>query len=322
MHRSGTSAVTGVVDALGLHAVRPDDRMHWPESNPEHWESASLSAYDDNLLERLGGSWEAPPDLVPGWEQGADLGPMPDPGTALSAAFPGPGPFVWKDPRLCLLLPFWRRVLTGPLAALFIWRAPTAVARSLQARDGMEPAYGVALWERYNRAAIDHLAGLPTYVANYETLLADPGAFVEAIGGWLRSLGTLGALDPAMDTALARSRLEGGRTSAEPDDRLLVDEQRALVELLSTHAGPHPSLDVAPPGAESGWTTAMIRMQRQYRSRELVLARQETEVWKRKVAGMTASTSWRVTAPLRALTTSRRRPPGGPSTGGDTPGAG
>ena len=38
-HRSGTSAVTGALVALGLNGVAPDDRMDDLESNPEHWES-------------------------------------------------------------------------------------------------------------------------------------------------------------------------------------------------------------------------------------------------------------------------------------------
>jgi hypothetical protein len=43
MHRSGTSAVTGALGALGLGVVHADDRMDWPESNPEHLESVSVS---------------------------------------------------------------------------------------------------------------------------------------------------------------------------------------------------------------------------------------------------------------------------------------
>jgi hypothetical protein len=36
MHRSGTSAVAGVLGALGFQTPSADDRMDWPESNPEH----------------------------------------------------------------------------------------------------------------------------------------------------------------------------------------------------------------------------------------------------------------------------------------------
>ena len=63
MHRSGTSALTGALGALGFNTPHPDERMDWPESNSEHWESVSLTVYNDQLLTKLGGSWEAPPEL-------------------------------------------------------------------------------------------------------------------------------------------------------------------------------------------------------------------------------------------------------------------
>ncbi len=142
MHRSGTSALTGALGSLGFGIPQPGDRMDWPESNPEHWESSALTVYDDEVLADLGGSWDAPPELPAGWETGAAIRVEPRPETVARRAFPDPGPIVWKDPRLCLLLPYWRRFLPGPHAAVLIWRSPLAVARSLQRRDGMHSPRG------------------------------------------------------------------------------------------------------------------------------------------------------------------------------------
>src|SRR6202011_2048888 len=100
MHRSGTSAVTGALAALGLNMARPEDRMDWPESNPEHWESLSASVFNEKLLAHLGGSWDAPPDLAPGWEQDPDLLTAGDAAAVMAAAYPEQGPSVWKAPRL------------------------------------------------------------------------------------------------------------------------------------------------------------------------------------------------------------------------------
>ena len=94
----------------------------------------------------------------------------------MAAAYPGSAPPVWKDPRACLLLPFWREVLPGPLTAVFVWRDPLAVARSLHARDGMPVGYGLALWEWYIRSAAAGLAGVDTYVLEYAAVVADPEA--------------------------------------------------------------------------------------------------------------------------------------------------
>src|ERR1700723_2634758 len=174
MHRSGTSALTGALGALGFNTPQPGERMDWPESNSEHWESVSLTVYNDHLLTKLGGSWEAPPELSLKWEGDDALSELGSPLPILNAAYPEPGPCVWKDPRLCLLLPFWEAFLPSPVAAVLVWRSPLAVARSLQKRDGMHLADGLALWERYNRAALMNLAGVNTFVCNYEAVVRDP----------------------------------------------------------------------------------------------------------------------------------------------------
>ena len=94
---------------------------------------------------------------------------------------PEPRPVVWKDPRSCLLLPYWLAHLPKPVAAVFIWRSPLSVARSLQARDRLHLADGVALWERYNRSGLAGLVGVDTFVTRYESIVEDPWA------GWATS---------------------------------------------------------------------------------------------------------------------------------------
>ena len=133
------------------------------------------------------GRWDAPPDLEQGWTDKITAADQANAPQLLTAAFDGSGPFVWKDPRVSLLLPFWKPLLEPPLAAVLIWRDPMAVAESLQRRDNIDPV-GLALWERYNRAALDGLVGVDTYVIQYEDLLKDPEGSLESMAGWLDSL--------------------------------------------------------------------------------------------------------------------------------------
>jgi hypothetical protein len=336
MHRSGTSAVAGVLGALGFHTPDPDDRMDWPESNPEHWESMSLTVFDDDLLDRLGGSWDAPPDLLEGWERDVDMTREPDPTPLVAAAFPEPGPLVWKDPRICLLYPYWRQLLPDPAAAVFVWRSPSAVADSLFRRDGMDRVLGVALWERYNRAALANLVGLDCFVVHYEQLLAEPRTVVETMAGWLGSLDRFGPLVEQWDPDRAVASLTGEpppRTDDPPS--VLLPEQHRLSEHLATLTGGHRPLDPGPLGPESPWTTGLIRSRRQYRSRELEAVRtslgleidrrqDSADYWKQVVDTMLGSASWKVTKPLRAAMARAQRTPtsvdrGGPPTDGAGP---
>ena len=302
MHRSGTSAITGALGALGFATPSPDDRMDWPESNPEHWESSSITVYDDELLADLGGSWEAPPDLPPRWEEGVVMRNATSPVAVATAAFPHPGPLVWKDPRLCILLPYWLRVLPAPLATVLVWRSPLAVARSLEQRDGMYLADGIALWERYNRSALEHLVSLDTYVCNYEALVDDPLATIGSLADWLGSL-------PQFLDHSPRWNRDGAATTiaAEPapgpdsDAARLLPQHRELISRLTAYQGGHRPLGPTSLMSESGWTTALLAARRGSRSRELAGLETRVQDKQTELDRLRQSTSWRITSPLRSL---------------------
>lgn len=340
MHRSGTSVLTGVLGGLGLALPHPDDRWDPLPSNPEHFESMSMVNFDDRLLEFLEASWDAPPELGPGWETLPSLEAFDDEARrAAATAFPGDGPVVWKDPRACLLLPYWRRLLPQPLAAVLMWRAPMEVARSLHDRNGLSSALGIALWEHYNRVALDELEGTPVFVTSYDELLGDPVGLCHELAAWLDSLEGLaswrGTWDLTGGTEVVTEALRHHR--AGPDERLLGG-QAELVGRLRQLQGAHQSLPATALSPPSPWGPALIEEHRKavLMSRrvdalvEALLAaddanehlraandglvatmaessRQANQAW-RAVRSMHASTSWRITRPLRAI--SARRSPG------------
>jgi hypothetical protein len=306
MHRSGTSAITGSLGALGFNTPHARDRTGFkPESNSEHWESLSLSAYNEHLLAEMGGSWEAPPDLPSRWQRDDALSELGPPLPILNAAYPEPGPRVWKDPRLCLLLPFWRTVLPSPLAAVLIWRSPLAVARSLQKRDGLHLADGIALWERYNRAALGNLVGVNTFVCSYEAVSRDPATAMNAIADWLSSLPELS------DKANQWHREKSAHSivqddSPEPDgagSELLLPQHHELVLQLSSLEGGHLPLQVSPLASESGWTTALLAARNGSKTHGLQVELQNKQL---ALDRLRDSTSWRVTKPLRSVISSLR----------------
>jgi hypothetical protein len=334
MHRSGTSAVTGALGQLGFMVPVHEDRFDASVDNPDHWESRALWLHDEKVLERLGGTWDGPAEPDPGWESDPDVAvsELGDPAEAASAAFPSSGPVAWKDPRACLLLPLWLSHLPKPVAAVFVWRSPLSVARSLRARDSMHLADGVALWERYNRSGLAGLFGVDTYVTRYESIIEDPLGQLGALVTWLGDLEQFAAHAPHWDLANAAASISPGlhHQTASGDQELLLDEHRRLVEHLDSINGPHRPLTLPPPGAESKWTTALLGDRRQIGTlrrkvteyEELMdVARAETERLQAELGGarselasmhqlyerMQASTSWRVTRPLRRVASLKSR---------------
>ncbi len=345
MHRSGTSAVTGALGHLGLAVPGADDRWEPSDDNPDHWESRALGVFCDVLLERLGGTWDRPPDPDVTWdaERGLGLADLGDPAVPARKAFPGDGPVVWKDPRTCLLLPYWLAHLPRPVAVVFIWRSPLSVARSLQARDRMHLIDGVALWERYNRVSLAELVGVDTFVTRYESIVEDPARRLGEIASWLGDMPQFAEHATRWDLdAAARSispQLLRQHASGEAD--VLLDEQQELVEYLATLEGAHRPLRSTPPGVESAWTTAVLGDRHQLatlsRQREalketvhelrveidrlsstLSWVQRDLDATSTELADayalherMRNSTSWRLTRPLRQASAIRGRAGGG-----------
>jgi hypothetical protein len=223
--------------------------------------------------------------------------------------------------------------LPGPVAAVLIWRSPLAVARSLRARDGMGLSDGVALWERYNRDALSGLIGVDTFVIPYESIVADPAGRLRDLVRWLGELPQFAAYAQRWDfsaaTAAISPQLQRQRDDGEA--ALLLEEQLFLAAHLESLEGPHRPLHRSLPSAESAWATALLgsrrrvvilnrvgqglqvqldEARRQVLRRgadlecalaELARTKDALAAQEQRSAEMEASTSWRITSPLRRL---------------------
>jgi hypothetical protein len=254
MHRSGTSAVTRALAELGLDAGR-DPLMDATKHNPTgHFEVGRLTGFDDELLTALGGRWAGPPPTDAEAAAGLAHGSLGDEARRLvTEVFPEEG-WVWKDPRACLLLPFWRTVLVPEPVAIVVVRNPVAVARSLEARDGIAVGYGLALWERYTRTLLRDLAGMRAYVVDYDATMEDPRAQVDRIVAFLIRAG----FDPAPFDAQAAAgafvgdhRHQGAGGGDDVGDLSARDELRALHELVGGLGGDHDAFPTVDLGVET-----------------------------------------------------------------------
>ncbi|ODA97559.1 hypothetical protein BFX40_15985 [Mesorhizobium sp. SEMIA 3007] len=176
MHRSGTSALGGVINALG--AAGPKTPLPSHAANPRgFFESAPLALAHDELLALAGSSWLD-------WRQ-LDQQRMNSKATEpcrqkikqlLIDEFGDEPLIVIKDPRTCRFVPFMSSILdemnVSPVALLPV-RNPLEVAYSLHRRDKITLPESLLLWLRHVLEAEYHSRHMPRYILSYEGFLVD-----------------------------------------------------------------------------------------------------------------------------------------------------
>lgn len=234
MHRSGTSLVTQIVAEFGLQPPRGRDLLPADDSNPRgHWESKRLMRFDDALLQAFGGSTMAPPPLPPGWENSARARLLRPIGRwAFTRTYPSPE-WVWKDPQVCLTLPFWRATWRVRPVVVYVRRSPGAVCSSLSRRDGLPVELALAVWERYIRSLMESLDGFDAVCLDYDELLKDPQRWVVRLGESLVKRGVSVIRESAAVADLVEPSLSH-HTQGLPEEASL--EQRRLNDLVSSLA--------------------------------------------------------------------------------------
>jgi hypothetical protein len=176
MHRSGTSALTRL---LNLHGATLPEALIGPapENQTGHWEPEALVALNDEILAAAGRSWQDPRAFPQTWFNSPEAASFETRlADTLRAEFGDATLSIMKDPRLCLLLPLWRRVLNAlkiiPKVVIPL-RHPSEIAASLARRQQAPAAKFLLLWLRYMLAAERGSRGLPRCFVSYPALLAD-----------------------------------------------------------------------------------------------------------------------------------------------------
>ena len=253
MHRSGTSAVSRILNLLGADLGPESDLLTEYDNPAGHWESKALVACNDRILAAFGRSWDFPPWLAPGWEHSARASRLlPEMTEAFEAVYRA-GPWVWKDPRTCLTFPLWRRVLGSEAKVVLVFRDPGAVVASVKRRDGIPSLYALGLWHHYVRRAVAGSAGSPVVCLQFEDLVASP---VGAVKTLVEDLGALGLELPG-DPDGAAASLQDDLVHDQAASALVRRLTSSTVEVLRSL--PRRSDDFRPPSwREPRWVHPLL----------------------------------------------------------------
>jgi hypothetical protein len=172
MHRSGTSFLVRTLNLAGLWLGATDD-LSTVEGramigNPKgNYENRGSIAINDFILARSGGAWNRPAQTLQSDLRDEDR--MRAFCAALESGMPTDAlRWGWKDPRTVLTLDAWIRALKRNIFIVASFRHPSAVARSLLARDRLPLQYSYALWAHYNALLIGHLESFPHVLVRFD----------------------------------------------------------------------------------------------------------------------------------------------------------
>jgi hypothetical protein len=207
MHRSGTSALAGLLNLLG--AAPPATLLGANEYNEAgHWESLIVLRALEHLLLDAGSAWQDWRSFDPSWHRTpAAAASTSELRQAISSEFGREPLFFLKDPRACRLVPLFKDVLrdlnVDPCAVIII-RHPTEVVESLKRRDQLLPRHARLLWLRHVLDAERSTRSCRRAFVSYSRLLNDWRAVASNLATrlGLEWRNDLEGLSPQVDTVL------------------------------------------------------------------------------------------------------------------------
>ncbi|MER9952314.1 class I SAM-dependent methyltransferase [Mesorhizobium sp. M0047] len=235
MHRSGTSALTRVLNLLG--AALPKNLIGAGLGNEGgHWEPTWIVDLNERLLAEAGGTWNK---VI---SSGLDVIPtsvrqfyVEEIRRIVAAEFGDHTTIAIKDPRISRLLPIYSEALEGigfQLKIVILVRDPDEVAASLFRRDAMSPDLAFETWLDHMLTAAHQSRAFVASVLSYQALLDDWRQAVEAIDVILGTsfMANAASAGEAVDNWLRREPVRQMPPYAESPMRSCAQQTYRLLE--------------------------------------------------------------------------------------------
>jgi hypothetical protein len=180
MHRSGTSMVARLLQGCGLFLGQEDELGFDSNDGEPHFENVRFVAFNDEILNTLGGSWNNPPDFPLAWEAMPEIAALTVKAKKLIKRLSKQNNWGWKDPRNSLTLPFWR-AMVPELKVVVCLRNPLEVAHSLRKRGDLIGIPFFLLWLTYYRELLSSIPPEKRIITHYESYFSDPTAELKRV---------------------------------------------------------------------------------------------------------------------------------------------
>ncbi|KIM07001.1 MAG: hypothetical protein KU28_07440 [Sulfurovum sp. PC08-66] len=184
MHRSGTSALTGVLSLLDVYLG--SELMEANFANEKgYFENNILYKINEKLLGQINSSWN---DTFYDEEKLENISGLNELKIALKSEFKYANTFAIKDPRLAYLFPIYKKVLKKlriDIKIILPYRNPLEVANSLKKRDAMPLEKGMLLWAYHFLMAEKFSRGFERVFVNFDELIVNASDVIDTISSKL-----------------------------------------------------------------------------------------------------------------------------------------
>lgn len=248
MHRSGTSALSGVLTMLGVPAPAV---LHAADRHNErgYFEPQAIIDFHERVFEQLGSPSNDPLPVTYDWVR-SPLGQaaVDELASLLDDEFAGRAMCLFKDPRMCRLAPLWTEAVPRSGrngVAILPFRRASEVAGSLRAKAGVPLAAGLFMWLQHVILGERFTRDMPRTFPGYDALLGDWRGAVQRMAKdldlvWPRDLMRAG---PEIDAFLSGElRHQRARTETQPHSPLDVLCERVWAALQRLQADPRDAV--------------------------------------------------------------------------------
>jgi O-antigen biosynthesis protein len=196
MHRSGTSAITRGLQVLG---VLLGDRLLPPangENDKGYWEDFDIYSLNNEMLNAINKDWHCIASI-----RQRELETLKQNGyldraiELIRQKTYNVSIFGFKDPRIPMLLPFWKEAFIQcqyDVSYVLAVRNPLSIAKSLAKRNGFDIEMSYLLWLNHVINSLSGTIGCNRIIVDYDKLMQDAEKELNRIAA---------ALHLTMDTA-------------------------------------------------------------------------------------------------------------------------
>tara|TARA_R110001606_G_scaffold131454_2_gene267369 strand:- start:10290 stop:12152 length:1863 start_codon:yes stop_codon:yes gene_type:complete len=150
MHRSGTSAITGALEKMGV--MLPQELMPATGDNQKgYFEGVRVMQINDAFLSDMQSNWDDTRFSLAITEKLIEKH-LPEVIKFIEEEFLYCKLFALKDPRMCITFPLWERALKEAeieIKIILPYRNPLEIARSLKQRNDFSVEKSLLLWAKY-----------------------------------------------------------------------------------------------------------------------------------------------------------------------------